>query len=520
MDYMDKISFEKIEEDLIVKLHTSDSFKKFRKIPNIREDIITNHTKENRQYTLPFENFFSKNQKAHSLKRELTNDEKFVIEYEHRHDSLKFFYSGTRDTSELIHDLGHVSYGIGKETIIEVRIKNLTDFLEKENEVITEKCLINNEEKEIIRFYLDVLRRYEKSFSGENKDKVSNAKTYLDIIYSEFPLINESYINVIGEVLEGIEFSELEECAESIKDMQRKIIRLTCLEKEPLKDKTKEYKEKYRSNRGNLTGFFDDEEIDKIPEIEKPKIVEVRNQIVRVRKILEIRYKYAPVKKKQKIRQYIKVIKNFETKKYFTSEEDKVSTFKSLLDILEGAEGISTLITGIPLTIIGSIVKIIKSILALNDLKKEYKIEKEEKKEQKIKEAATTKEQIEVAQAKRVPQAQISDVQKEAKKVLPLGNAEKWLKHPNRYDVRGVDTPDVLSTPENIRRIRDTKPYHLMKELGVGPKTAFNYYMMAFEGRSPYSIDELNRIYGRICGYRYRHKVSKVQAVRRIVRDY
>jgi hypothetical protein len=378
MDYMDKISFEKIGEDLIVKLHTSDSFKKFRKIPNVREDIIINHTKENRQYTLPFENFFSKYQKAHSLKIELTNDEKFVIEYEHRHDSLKFFYSGTRDTSELTHDLGYVSYGIGKETITEVRIKNLTDFLEKENEVITEKCLVNDEEKKIISFYLDVLRRYEEYFSGENRDKVSNARTYLDLIYSEFPLINESYINAIGKGLGGIKFPELEECAESIKDMQRKIIRLTCLEKEPLKDKTEEYKEKYRSNRGNLTGFFDDEEIDKIPEIEKPKIVEVRNQIVRVRKILEIQYKYAPVEKKQKIRQYIKVIKNFETKKYFTSEEDKVSTFKSLLDILEGAEGVSTLITGIPLTIIGSIVKIIKSILALNDLNKEYKIEKEE----------------------------------------------------------------------------------------------------------------------------------------------
>jgi len=131
MDYMDKISFEKIEEDLIVKLHTSDSFKKFRKIPNIREGIIINHTKENRQYTLLFENFFSKNQKAHSLKGELTNDEKFVIEYEHRHDSLKFFYSDTRDTSELTHDLGYVSYGIGKETIIGVLIKNLTAFLEK-----------------------------------------------------------------------------------------------------------------------------------------------------------------------------------------------------------------------------------------------------------------------------------------------------------------------------------------------------------------------------------------------------
>ena len=371
---MDKISFEKIEEDLIVKLHTSDSFKKLRKNSNVREGIIINHTKNNRHYTLTIENFFSKYQKAHSLKIELTNDGKFVTEYKHYHDSLKFFYSGTRDTSELRHDLEYVSYGIGKETITEVIIKNLTDFLENENDVITEKCLINHEEKEIISFYLDLLRRYEKSFSGENKDKVSNARTYLDRIYDEFPLINESYINVIGEVLEGIEFPELEECGGSIKDMQRKIIRLTCLEKEPPKDKTKEYIAKYRSNGENLTGFFDDEEIGKIPEIQEQKIVEVRNQIVRVRKILEIQYKYAPVERKQKIRQYIKVIKNFETKKYFTSEEDKVSTFKSLLDILEGAEGISTLITGIPLTIIGSIVKIIKSILALNLNFRAYKL--------------------------------------------------------------------------------------------------------------------------------------------------
>jgi len=220
---------------------------------------------------------------------------------------------------------------------------------------------------------LDVLRRYEKSFSGENKDKVSNVRTYLDLIYSEFPLINESNINAIVEDLGGIEFPELEECAESIKDMQRKIIRLTCLEKEPLKDKTNEYIEKYRSNRANLTNVFDDEGIGKIPEIQEQKIVEVRNQIVRVRRILEIRYKYAKPRQKETIKSYITEIKNFETKAYFIHEDEERSELRSLLDVFEGISELSGLNF-----VIGPIIKILKAIFALDKLRDDYIREKEE----------------------------------------------------------------------------------------------------------------------------------------------
>jgi len=156
-------------------------------------------------------------------------------------------------------------------------------------------------------------------------------------------------------------------------------------------------------------------------------------------------------------------------------------------------------------------------IVKIADLPATKDFEKTKKSVQK-KEATTTKEQVEVAQAKRKLQAQISDVQKESKKVLSPGAAGKWLKHPDRYDVRGVDTPDVLSTPENIRRIRDTKPYHLMKQLGIGPKTAFNYYAIAF-GSSPYTLKQLKRIYARIYGYRQRHQVSPTQAVRQLVKE-
>jgi len=375
---MDKISFKKINDDLRIVLHTSDYFKKLtsRKTLNLRWRYHR-YPENNRQYPeVIIKNFFGEHQKMHIPEKiELLNDKNFVIGYDYYKDSLKLFYSDTTDTTELTKDTGYVSYGIGKETITEVIIRNPTDFLQ-ENEVITEKCIVNNEEKEIVDFYLGVLKRYEESFSGENKDKVRKARIYLYHIWKGFPLINESYAYAIRDILNGIRFRELEECAESIIGLQRKIIRLDCLEKEPHKDKTNEYIYKYRTNRGNLTRVFDDSDLYEIPAIEKLKIIEVRNQIVRVRKILEIQYKYAPIEKKQKIMQCVTVIKNFETKKYFTSEEDKVSTFRSLLDLLEGAEGVTTLITGIPLVIIGSIVKIIKSILALNDLKKEYKREK------------------------------------------------------------------------------------------------------------------------------------------------
>ncbi|MBN1761507.1 MAG: hypothetical protein JW878_00310 [Methanomicrobia archaeon] len=371
---MDKLSFEKRDRDLMVKLHTSDSFGKFT--TSVTGDIVINRTEGDRQYKVNIKNFFDEYSKIQALKLELANNEKFVIDYDQYKDSFRFFYSDTRDKTRLTQKGEYVCYGIGKETITEVFIINLIKFLDKESEVITEKCLINTEEKEIVNFYLSVLKRFEKSFSGENKDKVSKARTYLDQIWRDFPLINESYIKSIGKLLEGMEFRELEECAESIKDMQREIIRLSSLVREPNEiDKIDEYIVKYKRGRGSLSEAFNDSDIDKIPEIEQLKIIKLRKQIVRVRELLEIQYKYAPLEKKQKIMQYITVIKNFETKKYSPSEEDKVSTFRSLLDIFEGAEGISTLITGIPPIIFGLIVKIIKSLLALNDLKKEYKRE-------------------------------------------------------------------------------------------------------------------------------------------------
>ena len=155
--------------------------------------------------------------------------------------------------------------------------------------------------------------------------------------------------------------------------MQRKIIRLTCLEKEPLKDKTKGYIAKCRSNRGNLTGVFDDDEIDKIPEIKEQKIVEVRHRIPRIRRILEIRYKYAKPEQKETIKSYITEIKNFETKAYFIHEDEERSELKSLLDVFEGISELSGLNF-----VIGPVIKILKAIFALDKLRDGYIREKEE----------------------------------------------------------------------------------------------------------------------------------------------
>ena len=49
---------------------------------------------------------------------------------------------------------------------------------------------------------------------------------------------------------------------------------------------------------------------------------------------------------------------------------------------------------------------------------------------------------IEKTQAKRTPRALIMDNALLAREVVPISRVEVWAKHPNRCDIRGVDTPD------------------------------------------------------------------------------
>jgi|GEM_PF-6810843 len=374
---MNKISFDKIEGNLIIRLNSTNRIN--LPSPSVVDSNVALRFSGNGNYELTIRDFFRRYSKIKSLEVKLIAQGNFVINYDYFHDSLKFSYSDTKDECELTKEIGYVSYGTGKETITEILIKNLSEFIEKRSEILTEKYLLNTEEKQIIDFYREKLGKYEASFSGDNKDKVSKARAYLDYMSKSFPLINESYAPKIKDFLKGMEFQELEECVESVTTLQGKTIRLEPLRMELPEDRTSEYLEKYRCPRTSLSEAFDESDIEEIPEIEETKITELKAQLPRVRRILEIRSKHAPPPKRQKIEQYITVIKNFERKEYYISEEDRVSTLRSLLDIFEGVEGVSTLIIGIPLVIIESIVKIIKSILALNDLKNKYTKEKKEK---------------------------------------------------------------------------------------------------------------------------------------------
>ncbi|MCK5176142.1 MAG: hypothetical protein KAQ92_00310, partial [Candidatus Aenigmarchaeota archaeon] len=334
---------------------------------------------------------------------------RFVVEYNHSDDSLIFFYSDIKDTSELSADREDINYTISKKKRSGILIKNLSDFLGKKKEIIAEKCLINNNEKDLINFYLHELERYEDGENEEptgaelqgisidkkihfatsdgvlnpsrNKDKVREAKTYLTHIKNEFPLIDESYICNIRELLKDTNCPKLEECAEIIMRLERKRIQLSSLATKKNIDKKEEYEEKYESEREYLTDVFDSE-MRKLLKKEEPKIIKVRTKIARVRKILEIRCRNIPAEEKQKIEQYIKVIQSFEIepKKEFDNTKDKISSFRSLLYVIQCIDVASTLMTGFP-PIIASIVKLIKDILDINldiyELKNKYNDEKE-----------------------------------------------------------------------------------------------------------------------------------------------
>lgn len=71
---------------------------------------------------------------------------------------------------------------------------------------------------------------------------------------------------------------------------------------------------------------------------------------------------------------------------------------------------------------------------------------------------ATTHIQITRVQSKRSSKAQQIDQALLAAEVVPVEQAEKWLKRPNRYDIRGVDTPGVITKAPKPSRSSRSKP--------------------------------------------------------------
>ena len=63
---------------------------------------------------------------------------------------------------------------------------------------------------------------------------------------------------------------------------------------------------------------------------------------------------------------------------------------------------------------------------------------------------------IKKIQAGRSPHAIAMDSARKADRILPLSQAHIWAKNPNRYDIRGVDTP-ARKRPKPTRRRRETK---------------------------------------------------------------
>ena len=54
--------------------------------------------------------------------------------------------------------------------------------------------------------------------------------------------------------------------------------------------------------------------------------------------------------------------------------------------------------------------------------------------------------QVTETQEHRSPHAIIMDRARLAHNVVKRGDRRKWLGHPNRYDIRGVDTPKQIKT--------------------------------------------------------------------------
>ena len=76
--------------------------------------------------------------------------------------------------------------------------------------------------------------------------------------------------------------------------------------------------------------------------------------------------------------------------------------------------------------------------------------------------AAEAQKLIDKVQKSRTPQAIAMDSSLRARRVLPMSKAQVWARQPNRYDIRGIDTPGRRSTKKKsrptARRAKRTTP--------------------------------------------------------------
>lgn len=75
----------------------------------------------------------------------------------------------------------------------------------------------------------------------------------------------------------------------------------------------------------------------------------------------------------------------------------------------------------------------------------------------------TTLEDIKKAQSKRTPHAIAADRAVTAKRVLSHSNAGEWFKHPQRYDIRGIDTKKKGRTTPRRRKSNKSRIAKLVR---------------------------------------------------------
>ena len=228
---MYKISFEKEEKADILIIYIYSKAPLLFDNPKDEVDVSFSYDSSNEVARIEINAFFTKYFKKQDIKITLSQPEtpSFIIEYDSEEDVLSFYYEKTADYTKFNSEHGYYLYEIGDETIVQIIINNFSKYLydkEAHKELFTKKVLINQEEKETITHYIEVLKRCEENFKEEKQEKLRKAKAYLQHIDENFPLTFEACIEGVEEQLKDFQFLELEECVINLKEMQRKSIRL------------------------------------------------------------------------------------------------------------------------------------------------------------------------------------------------------------------------------------------------------------------------------------------------------